>query len=222
MLTFLIRTICPVPVFLSQMTCPKCPARYPVRGVLYRLSCPGCPVPVVLSQLSCPGCPVPVSCPGCPVPGVLYRVSCTGCPVPGVLSRVLCPECPVSGVLSRVSCPRCPVPGVLSIPVVLAFLSWLSCSCCLSGYHRLSNKTALRYCAKKMLRYEKPSVKPYFLTYFAIKRLWGPCNFFKTPQMARIWPIYLKPDQMLLNVFKNRGVVGIRLSQGNFDHPTFM
>jgi hypothetical protein len=73
------------------------------------MSCPGCPVPDVLSRMSCPRCSVRLSCPGCPVPAILSRLSCPGYLVPAILSRLSCPGYPV-----RLSCPSCPIPAVLS------------------------------------------------------------------------------------------------------------
>ncbi len=110
------------------------------------LSCPGCPVTVLLSQLSCPCCHV-LSCPGChdpadlsrptcphlpchgyPVQAALSWLSCPGCPVMTVLSLSWhgCPatiafasvlsSCPDSAVMSRMPCPSCSVPAVMGCP----------------------------------------------------------------------------------------------------------
>jgi hypothetical protein len=117
---------CPVPAVLSGWSCPRCPLSRsfcfscPVLAVMFwpfslcflswpyypvcllRLSCPGCPVPKILSRLSCLSCPIPaflsqLSCSGCPVPAVLFRLSCSGCPIPAVvffaaLPRHPCPQ----------------------------------------------------------------------------------------------------------------------------------
>jgi hypothetical protein len=77
---------CPVPGFLSWLSCPG----FPVLAVPPRLSSSGCP---------CPGYPVLGSCPKCPVPDVLPWLSCSGCPLPTVFSGR-----PVLVVLFHQSC----------------------------------------------------------------------------------------------------------------------
>ncbi len=81
LLAFLTRTgaICPVPVFLSQVTCHG----RPVPDVMSGMSCTGCPS-TALSWLSYPGClvldvVVLLSCPAvlcCPVKAFLLKLSC--------------------------------------------------------------------------------------------------------------------------------------------------
>jgi hypothetical protein len=97
----------PVQADLSRLTCEV---------VVYWLSCPGCPVPAVLSRLSCP------CCPSSPVLTVLTSVSCADyrlLSVLAVLSRLSCPDCPVPTVLSRLFYSGCPAPAVLSCPDIL-------------------------------------------------------------------------------------------------------
>jgi hypothetical protein len=127
---------CPVIAVMFWLFGPLCPVRADKAGRLVsthgsRLSCPGYPVPAVLSavlsQLSSPSCPVP----GCTVlcchvlvlaiPSSLPYPICTvssllnGSPVPTVMSWLSCPSCLV--FLSRFSCP---------------WQSCLSCLCCLA------------------------------------------------------------------------------------------
>ncbi len=106
---------CPVPVVRSQMSSLRCP-------VLTQLSCPGCPVPLVLFQLPCPGNLVHSS----PDATAISRQSCSLCPFQAHLSRLTCPDylfpaimsgCSFRVVLAQMSfqnCPGCPIPLVLS------------------------------------------------------------------------------------------------------------
>jgi hypothetical protein len=167
---------CPAIVVLSRLSCIS-------RLVLAALKspfCHGCPAMVVFSsQLSCPGCPVPTVLSCCLVPsvllscpgymsdlvlavmslksssarhflsvrsGILHRLTCPSCPVPitlpwqsslgypatVVLSWLFHPGCSIPVVLSRLSCPGYPVLAVLSLFLsrffVPAVLSLLSCS----------------------------------------------------------------------------------------------
>jgi hypothetical protein len=119
MLAFLFRT----GLFCLSFPVPGDLSWWLVLGVLFWVSCLGCPVLSVLSW---------VSCLGCPVLGVLSFVFCPGvyCPVPGVLSRVLCSGFPILGALSCVSFLRSLVPAVLSQQLVLNFLSWILVPAC--------------------------------------------------------------------------------------------
>jgi hypothetical protein len=97
------------------------------------LFCPSFPVPGDLSWWLVLGVLFWVSCLGCPVLGVVLSfVSCPGvyCPVPGVLSPVLCSGFPILGALSCVSFLRSLVPAVLSQQLVLNFLSWILVPAC--------------------------------------------------------------------------------------------
>jgi hypothetical protein len=153
------------PAVLSQLSCsstlvPSSLVR-PVFSLL-SLSYPGLPVLSVLSRLlcqedlyklTCPGCPIPLSllfsCPRCPVPTVLSWLSCYGCLVLFVIFQLECPcfcvwpACSVFLVLpvqSELSSPavlyRFPLPVVLSqLPLpqhssLNLFLFALSCLCC--------------------------------------------------------------------------------------------
>ncbi len=100
--------------YRGKISCPSCLAK----------TCPGCPVPVVLSQLSCPRCRVPavLKCPGCSVPVFLSQLSCLCCYVltvlstlsfPTVVSKLSCLGSPVPALLPQLSCPVCPLLAVL-------------------------------------------------------------------------------------------------------------
>jgi hypothetical protein len=87
-------------------------------GILHRLTCPSCPVPITLPWQSSLGYPATVFLswlfhPGCSIPVVLSRLSCPGYPVLAVLSLflvpVLRPSCPVVAVMLWPSSPLCPV-----------------------------------------------------------------------------------------------------------------
>jgi hypothetical protein len=122
------------------------------------LTCPGCPIPDVLSQMSNPDCSVTVvlflvvllmllcltvpsslSCYGSTIPAVFSdcsaRLSC-----PAVLSQPSCPSCLASPVqtdlpgrpfqthLFRLSCPSCHTPDVMSYLVVIHQMSCPECT----------------------------------------------------------------------------------------------
>jgi hypothetical protein len=134
---------CPVPVVLSQLSCPSypipsalslasCPGR-PVLSVLFRLTfpelasqadlsnltCPSSPVLVVMPQMSCPGCTVTLTRPSFPIPAVLSFLPCSGYPVLSFLSWLYHPDYPL-----QLSCP-------VNALCVSAFLSRLLCHSCL-------------------------------------------------------------------------------------------
>ncbi len=118
---------------LSRLTC---------WADLLKLSCPGFPVPVVLSKWSCPRCPRSTSIvvsSTFPILALLSMLSCfghsasvayPGCTIPTVSSDFSVPlllsDIPALAVLSWLSFPWCPAPAVL-LPAVL---SQLSCSSC--------------------------------------------------------------------------------------------
>ncbi len=90
----------PVPVVVSQISCPCCPAhnlvpsrlscRYPVFVVISWQSCPLCIVQVHLARLTCQADLSGLSCPSVPVP-----LSYLNYPATAVPSRLSCPGCPV-------------------------------------------------------------------------------------------------------------------------------
>jgi hypothetical protein len=115
--------------------------------ILPRLSCPGCPVTVVLSRLSFPGCTVSAGVPFLvmfwPPPSVLSRLTCARLTCPANMSRLktglvwlFCRCCPVPAVIPTLSCHDClgcPVLNVLSqlsCPIMFSPLSSLSCHGC--------------------------------------------------------------------------------------------
>ncbi len=120
----------PVPVVLSQLSCPccnvlancqLCSVQADLSARLRHTDMYLHPLPVVLSWLSCPGCPVPdvllglatVPCPGCPFAAFLSMLD--------VLLFQPWRSCPSSPVPIDPSC--CPVPAVQSqCPVLGVFL----------------------------------------------------------------------------------------------------
>ncbi len=90
------------------------------------MSCPGCPVPVVLSRLCCLILDVlsKISFLRCHALAVLSSVSNLGCPDPTILCC-----CLVLTFLSRLSYLDCPVPPLLSLALLFPpVLCLLSCS----------------------------------------------------------------------------------------------
>jgi hypothetical protein len=131
---------------MSWLYNPNCPLW--LSSVLFRLSCPGYIVPVVLSQLFCSSTLIlssfvphfsliaVMSWPSCPLCPVLSRLTCQarlsrltilGSLVPGVLSGLFCPSCHVPDVLLSVFLPQLSHLGC-SVPAVLAVMIWPSCS----------------------------------------------------------------------------------------------
>jgi hypothetical protein len=115
----------PVPTVPSRLFSLDCPMSIPdcsLLAGLCLLSCPGFPLPAVLSRLSFSGCLVLT---------VHFWLSCPDRRVPDALSRLFCPGCPALAGLSRLSCPGCPVSAVLAVLCdcsFLAVLSWMSCT----------------------------------------------------------------------------------------------
>ncbi len=123
----------PVPVVLSQLSCPRCPAFLPL-VIMSSRSCPGVPVQAFISgrphqtNLSWLLCQVDLTrptCPGCAVLHFLSWLSCHSClatfylcwsSCPSYpLSQVPCLDCPAMVAMSWLSCPSCPVRFFLAI-----------------------------------------------------------------------------------------------------------
>ncbi len=147
------------PGCLSWLSCPvlsilTCQANLSGWPDLPWFSCPGCPIPAVLSQMSSPSWPghavmVWPSTPLfpaldvladssllLPVPAVLSWLSRPGCPVQALLSPSLvfvvkfwpcCRICPVPAILSQVPCPDLSCPDY---PVSAVILLLLPCPGC--------------------------------------------------------------------------------------------
>jgi hypothetical protein len=121
--------LCHVLTVVFSSSCPHCPVEADLSGMtcqaeLYRLSCSGCPVPVVVSRI---WCPVRLNCHGYPAKVVLSQLSCPCCHVLVVLSSLsfswlYYPDCSL-----RLSCPVCSVR--LSIVADLSRLSCTTISC---------------------------------------------------------------------------------------------
>jgi hypothetical protein len=103
----------------SRLSCPDCPVRLVLSQMSYLKyqNCPkpSCTVLAVLSLLLWPGCSACLFYPGYTVPSLH-----SGCPVLSVLARLSCPGCLVSAVLSK-------LPNTL-VSAVLPRLSYSSCS----------------------------------------------------------------------------------------------
>jgi hypothetical protein len=150
----IITTDCPLPVFLSRLSCP---AR-PVLADLSRQTWPGWSVRADQSWHTLPLVDLSMlTHPGCPVTAVLSRLSCL---------TASCPGCLVSTVLSRISCPGC-----LALAVLL-LLSY-------SGCFRLSCWSCLAMLCWKMNQMRKTELKNHaFIRFYRLRRptsLLGPC-----------------------------------------------
>jgi hypothetical protein len=125
---------CPVRAILSQLPCPAILSTAlltpsPVVSVM-SWSVPFCSVQAHLSMLTCQADLSRLTCPCCPVQVVLSQMSYSNCPTMVIPSCFVLPSCPALAVQPLLSCSGHPVLCFLSWPHSRDYLLWMSSPGC--------------------------------------------------------------------------------------------